>query len=148
MFLITGPTGAGKTTILDAITFALFGESSGDTRQTENFKSDYCDPSTLCYVTLDFQLKGKQYTIERYPKQKKKSARKDSIITINSKARLILDDDTEIIGVENVNQKITELFGLTYKQFKQIIIRLYSIAQQDRSKLQLFILTCLIMHII
>lgn len=122
MFLITGPTGAGKTTILDAITFALFGESSGDTRQTENFKSDYCDPSTLCYVTLDFQLKGKQYTIERYPKQKKKSARKDSIITINSKARLILDDGTEIIGVENVNQKITELFGLTYKQFKQIII--------------------------
>lgn len=122
MFLITGPTGAGKTTILDAITFALFGESSGDTRQTENFKSDYCDPSTLCYVTLDFQLKGKQYTIERYPKQKKKSARKDGIITVNSKARLILDDGTEIIGVENVNQKITELFGLTYKQFKQIII--------------------------
>ncbi|MBP0979896.1 MAG: SMC family ATPase [Oscillospiraceae bacterium] len=128
LFLITGPTGSGKTTILDAITFALFGEASGDKRQTENFKSDYSELSDLCFVSLEFELKQKKYIIERYPKQQKKSTRvsksskNSNIITVNSKARLIFEDETEIVGADNVNKKITELFGMTYKQFKQIII--------------------------
>lgn len=122
LFLITGPTGSGKTTILDAMTFALFGEASGDMRLTENFKSDYSDLNELCCVSLEFQLRGKRYVVERYPKQKRISARKNNIVVINSKAKLTLDDGEEIVGVENVNQKVVELFGLTYKQFKQIVI--------------------------
>ena len=122
LFLITGPTGSGKTTILDAMTFALFGEASGDMRLTENFKSDYSDLNELCCVSLEFQLRGKRYVVERYPKQKRISARKNNIVVINSKAKLTLDDGEEIVGVENVNQKVFELFGLTYKQFKQIVI--------------------------
>lgn len=125
LFLITGPTGSGKTTILDAITFALFGEASGDKRQTENFKSDYSNLSELCFVNLEFELKNKKYIITREPKQKKKSSRtsKNSDFTIvNSKAKLIFEDGNEITGTDNVNKKIIELFGMTYKQFKQIII--------------------------
>ena len=122
LFLITGPTGSGKTTILDAMTFALFGEASGDMRLTENFKSDYSDLNELCCVRLEFQLRGRRYIVERYPKQKRISVRKNNVIVINSKAKLTLDDGEEIVGVENVNQKIEELFGLTYKQFKQKVI--------------------------
>ena len=121
LFLITGPTGAGKTTILDAITFALFGEASGETRRTENFKSDYSDLKELCFVKLEFELKNKKYVIERYPKQSKISARKN-IVVINSKAKLILEDGEEIIGTDSVNKKIIELLGITYKQFKQIVV--------------------------
>lgn len=123
LFLITGPTGSGKTTILDAITFSLFGEASGETRHAENFKSDYSDLTTLCSVDFEFELKGKKYILYRSPRQIKKSAKGNGkIIIINSKAKLILDDGSEITGVENVNQKIVELLGMTYKQFRQIVI--------------------------
>ena len=122
LFLITGATGSGKTTILDALTFALFGEASGGSRQTENFQSDYSDFSQKCFVKLEFELKQKRYIIEREPKQLKKSARKDGNIVVNSKAKLTLEDSKEITGVENVNQKIVELLGLTCKQFKQIVV--------------------------
>ncbi len=120
--MITGPTGSGKTTILDALTFALFGEASGNSRQTENFKSDYSNSSQTCLVRLEFELKGKKFTVEREPKQFKKSTRKNSNILTNSRAKLTLDNQTEITGVENVNKKIVELLGLTCKQFKQIVI--------------------------
>lgn len=121
LFLITGPTGAGKTTILDAITFALFGEASGETRRTENFKSDYSDLKELCFVKFEFELKNKKFIVERYPKQNKMSARKN-VVVVNSKAKLTFEDGEEILGTDNVNKKIIEILGITYKQFRQIVV--------------------------
>ncbi|MDA3845993.1 MAG: AAA family ATPase [Vallitaleaceae bacterium] len=69
LFLITGPTGAGKTTIFDAISYALYGESSGEMRTTDALRSHFSKPEDLTEVTLEFILKEKRYIITRKPKQ-------------------------------------------------------------------------------
>ncbi|MFQ9873252.1 MAG: AAA family ATPase [Oscillospiraceae bacterium] len=90
LFLICGPTGAGKTTLFDAICFALFGVASGETRQSENFKSDYADPAAMCSVTFSFSLQDKIYQIYRQPKQEKPS-RTGGMTTVPAKAELTPD---------------------------------------------------------
>src|SRR5690625_4848046 len=69
LFLISGPTGAGKTTIFDALTYALFDGASGEIRNKDSFKSDFATDEELCYVELEFELAGKQYRIRRVPAQ-------------------------------------------------------------------------------
>ena len=91
LFLVSGPTGAGKTTIFDGICFALYGEASGSLRQNEDFKSDFSDPSDLCFVRYAFSVRDKKFEVYRAPKQKKQ--KKNGEMTIAAaKAELILPD--------------------------------------------------------
>lgn len=97
IFLICGPTGAGKTTIFDGICFALYGEASGALRQNEDFKSDFSDPSDLCFVRYSFWVREKKFEVYRSPKQKKQKKNGD-ITTVSAKAELVLPDGTVLTG--------------------------------------------------
>ncbi len=119
LFVITGPTGAGKTTIFDAISFALFGDSSGDSRESENFKSDYAPDDAVSRVEFAFFLKGKEYRIIRYPKQTRLSSR-GNLRVLNSDAELTLPDGSTVTGVRNVDPLVVELLGISKDRFKQI----------------------------
>lgn len=120
LFLITGDTGAGKTTIFDGIAFALFGEASGATRPVSTVRSDYALPTEETYVTLTFLHKGEQYTVTRNPgyvRQKKKGT---GTTTANPDATLTLPDGRVVTKQQSVTKEITEILGVTLKQFKQI----------------------------
>lgn len=122
IFLITGPTGAGKTTIFDAISYALFGEASGSTRENETLRSDFADKNRLTYVELDFELRGENYHIKRIPQQMKPKVKGDGFTHQGSEAELILPSDKVISGTSNVTNKINELLGINKEQFKQIVM--------------------------
>lgn len=121
VFLITGPTGAGKTTVFDAICFALYGEASGEARQNEGFRSDYADPHELCMVELIFEAQGQCYRVLRRPTQRRLS-KQDKLVESKADAKLFLPRDEVITGTREVTARITELLGLTQRQFKQIIM--------------------------
>lgn len=125
IFLITGPTGAGKTTIFDGISFAIFGKASGSDRDGENLRSDFADEDTLTFVELEFELKGKKYYIKRTPKQLKKKARGEGFTEQKSEVQLKYEraSGTKIIsGVLDVNESINSILGISYDQFRQIIM--------------------------
>lgn len=119
LFVITGPTGAGKTTIFDAISFALFGDSSGDSRESENFKSDYASDDAVSLVEFSFFLKGNEYQIVRYPKQTRLTSR-GKLRFLNADAILTLPDGSQVTGVRNVDPLIVEILGISKDRFKQI----------------------------
>ncbi len=121
IFLISGPTGSGKTTIFDAITFALYGQASGDTRKSDSFRSQYADPSQKCLVQFRFETGGKIYNIERTPKQMILAPRKKEMREISADVLLTLPDQTVLKGRE-ANDFILKLLGLTYQQFRQIVM--------------------------
>ncbi len=121
IFLISGPTGAGKTTIFDAITFALYGQASGETRKSDSFRSQYAEPAEKCSVIYRFEVGGKIYTIERTPKQMILAPRKKELREIAADVLLTLPDETVLKGRE-ANDFITELLGLSYQQFRQIVM--------------------------
>ncbi|HIZ55161.1 MAG TPA: SMC family ATPase, partial [Firmicutes bacterium] len=121
LFLITGPTGSGKTTIFDAICFALYGEASGELRQSENFKCLLAPPDTICEVSLSFTLKGALYHIQRTPKQSKLK-RDGSLGERPATASLTLPDGTVLTGSEAVTKKVTQLMGIDQAQFKKIVM--------------------------
>ncbi len=120
LFLITGDTGAGKTTIFDAIAFALFGEASGCTRTTDTLRSDFAEPNTKTYVELTFLHKNKIYSITRNPRYERPKKSGDGVTTENADATLQLPDGDVITGYRDVTAKIVELLGISYRQFKQI----------------------------
>ena len=125
IFLITGPTGAGKTTIFDGISFTIFGKASGSDRDGENLRSDFADINTLTFVELEFELKGKKYYIKRIPKQLKKRARGEGLTEQKSEVQLKYQgaSGTKIIsGVSDVNESINSILGISYDQFRQIIM--------------------------
>ncbi|SHK03468.1 exonuclease SbcC [Clostridium amylolyticum] len=122
IFLITGPTGAGKTTIFDGICYAIYGRASGDERESENFRSDFAEDDRLTFVELWFQVSGKEYYIKRIPQQRKKKSRGEGYTEQKSDAELLLPDGKVISGVNDVKDKINEIFGISYEQFKQIVM--------------------------
>ncbi len=118
IYLITGETGAGKTSIFDGITYALYGSSSGGGRTADMLRSQGADPEIVTYVKLKFECFGKEYTIERRPQQ----ARKRGTSLTAAFAELTNPDGTAVTGTSNVNNRISELLGLTANQFTQIIM--------------------------
>lgn len=120
LYLITGLTGAGKTTIFDAISFALYGEASGTYRQTRSFRSDYAPADAECFVELTFTHRGKEYRIERRPQQERAKKRGSGTVKQLEKAVLHMPDSEPIEQVRNVNKAIIDLLRIDFEQFKQI----------------------------
>ena len=131
LYLISGDTGAGKTTIFDAITFALYGEPSGSNRDSGMFRSKYADSKTPTYVRLEFEYDGKTYTIERNPAYERPKERGEGTTVQNANATILLPDGTPVAGVKNVDARIYEILGIDRTQFSQIAM----IAQGDFMKL-------------
>lgn len=127
LYLVTGDTGAGKTTIFDAITFALYGESSGKVRDSSMLRSDYASPTQKTEVCLTFSYKGEIYKVERTPQYERAKARGDGTTKEVASATLIYPDGKVLTGVKQVTTAITELIGIDSKQFAQIVM----IAQGD-----------------
>lgn len=119
IFLITGDTGAGKTTIFDAISFALFGEVSGSNRPVTSLRSDFAESEQETYVELEFTHKNQTYKIRRNPTYQRPKKRGDGYTTTNADA-YIEYNETVISGLKNVDIKVEEILGINAKQFKQI----------------------------
>lgn len=131
LYLITGDTGAGKTTIFDAITFALYGEASGKYRTAQMLRSKYADSKTDTFVELIFLLRGKKYVVKRSPKYERSKMRGEGTTTQNESAFLQYDDGRIVTKTAEVNQAIKELLGVNKEQFTQLVM----IAQGDFLKL-------------
>ena len=119
IFLITGDTGAGKTSIFDAISFAIFGEVSGSNRPIQSIRSDFADSETETFVELEFLHKNKIYKILRNPTYEKPKKKGDGFTKKTADASLEFDDKV-VTGIKNVDTKIEEILGINAKQFKQI----------------------------
>ena len=120
IYLITGDTGAGKTTIFDAITYALFGESSGENRKNDMLRSKYADLNTKTSVELKFEYCGKTYTVTRSPSQELNKDRGEGTTKKSAEAELHLPDGEIITQSKPVDQKIKDIIGLDFNQFTQI----------------------------
>ncbi len=126
-FLITGPTGSGKTSILDALTFALYGSASGDLRNNRSLRSDYATPETKTMVTLLFANKDKTYEISRTPEQELKKQRGEGTRTVPAGASLVEikgEEDRKILasGNSDTTKAIEDLLGFKAEQFRQLVI--------------------------
>ena len=119
IFLITGDTGAGKTSIFDAISFAIFGEVSGSNRPIQSIRSDFAAPETETFVELEFIHKNKIYRILRNPSYEKPKKKGEGLTKKPADASLEFDDNV-VTGIKNVDVKIEEILGINAKQFKQI----------------------------
>lgn len=147
LFLITGATGAGKTTIFDAITYALYGALSGEMRDKErsSVRSDFADGQTPTFVELTMEHGGKEYYIRRNPEyfRPKKRASGEGLLTKEKENALLqLPDGKVVEGVKEVNGKIQELMGIDLQQFKQLSMiaqgefaRLLVASPKDKTKI-------------
>ena len=133
LYLITGDTGAGKTTIFDAITFALYGQASGNNRKPEMLRSKYAAPDTATEVLLDFEYNGKQYRIRRNPKYIRTAKRGDGLVEQKAEAELFMPDGSIVTKPDEVAKAVNRLLGVDREQFGQIAM----IAQGDFMKLLL-----------
>ncbi len=120
LYLITGDTGAGKTTIFDAITFALFGAASGDNRTPDMLRSKYADPETPTEVELVFDYAGKTYTIRRNPEYERPAKRGDKFVLQKADAELTMPDGRVFTKPREVNTEIQSILGVDREQFSQI----------------------------
>lgn len=129
LFLITGPTGSGKSYIFDAICYAVYGKTSGDNREINDLKSKYASINDLAYVILEFEYHNKKYIIRREPKQFKQNQKKTDgeykVKEVNASAILTMPNGDAI--AKNVDKKMEEIIGLSYDQFKMTMM----IAQGD-----------------
>ena len=123
LFLITGPTGAGKTSIFDAICYALYGETSGSDRPEKSIRCQNASPNVLTEVEFTFELKGKPYTVYRRPKQERPKKSGDGLTEAPGEANLYMPrEDRPITGLTGVTGRITDLVGLELNQFRQIMM--------------------------
>ncbi len=120
LFLISGDTGAGKTTIFDAISFALYGITSGNYRDTRNLRSEYAGDKDESYVDFYFAHQGKNYHVYRQPAYERKKQRGTGVITEKEKAVLYTEGEPPIEGLTQVNAAVKDLLHIDEKQFKQI----------------------------
>ena len=120
LYLITGDTGAGKTTIFDAITFALFGEPSGDNRQASMLRSKYAKAEDPTAVELIFSYDGKVYTVKRNPEYYRAKSRGTGITKQVADAQLIYPDGRVVTKQKDVEKAIHSIIGLTREQFSQV----------------------------
>ena len=120
LYLITGDTGAGKTTIFDAITFALYGEASGDSREAGMLRSKYADPSVPTEVELTFIYGGKTYKVCRNPEYERPTKRGTGMTMQKAEAELIYPDGRVVTKPKDVTAAVTEIMGVNREQFCQI----------------------------
>jgi DNA repair protein SbcC/Rad50 len=120
LFLICGDTGAGKTTIFDAISFALFGEVSGSTRTVDTLRSNFASPQTKTFVELLFSHAGKEYRILRNPRYRRPKKNGSGETIENANAVLTMPDGSVKTGSTRVTQEINHLLGIDHRQFKQV----------------------------
>ncbi len=120
LFLISGDTGAGKTTIFDAICYALFDKTSGTYRDTKNLRSEYAAESTESFVDFTFSHQGKEYRVYRQPEYERKKQRGEGTVTQKEKATLYENGVAIEDGIKPVNKRLEELLDVSVNQFKQI----------------------------
>lgn len=133
LYLITGDTGAGKTSIFDAITFALYGSASGDNKEPSMFRSKYASDDTPTEVELHFTYSGKKYIVRRNPEYERPKKNGEGSTLKKAEAYLCYPNGREITKQKEVNQAIVEIMGVDRNQFSQIAM----IAQGDFLKLLL-----------
>ena len=124
LFLISGDTGAGKTTLFDAICFALFGEASGSNRGVDSMRSDFAKPQTKSFVALTFSHQGRQYRVVRNPAYQRPKLRGEGMTAESADAALYQESGAEratlATGFTPVKNEIETILGVDAKQFKQI----------------------------
>lgn len=133
VYLISGDTGAGKTTIFDAITYALYGESSGGGRDSSMMRSKYASPAAPTFVKMEFDYRGCRYSVVRNPEYERPAKKGGGTAKEKADATLVMPNGDVIAGSRDVTAKIREIIGLDKKQFSQIVM----IAQGDFLKLLL-----------
>lgn len=133
LYLITGDTGAGKTTIFDAITYALYGEPSGENREPSMLRSEYADPATPTDVELTFRYRGKDYTVHRNPGYERASKRGSGTAKQTAGAEFTYPDGKVVSKINDVDNAVKSVIGIDRDQFRQIAM----IAQGDFLKLLL-----------
>lgn len=133
LFLIAGDTGAGKTTIFDGISFALFGEVSGENRGSNTLRSHFAKRETKTFVHFVFENKGTTYEVTRNPSYLRPSKRGDTgkLVEEGAKAELLLTGKASVSGSREVTSKVVDILGVNHQQFKQIAM----IAQGEFLKL-------------
>jgi len=131
LYLITGDTGAGKTTLFDAITFALYGKASGSAREPSMLRSKYADPDTPTEVELEFCYRGKVYKIKRNPEYERPAKRGGGTTKQPADCELTMPDGNVITKRKEVDEAVINILGVDHSQFSQIAM----IAQGDFLKL-------------
>lgn len=132
LYLITGDTGAGKTTIFDAITYALYDHSSSGIREGSMLRCKYADDKIPTFVELEFEVHGVRYTVRRNPEYQRPKARGEGMTTEKADATLTYPDDRPpVTKAKDVTAAVQEIIGLDYNQFSQIVL----IAQGQFTKL-------------
>lgn len=131
IYLITGDTGAGKTTIFDAISYALYGEASGNYRENTTLRSKYASADTPTFVELEFEYNNEIYKINRNPEYPRPNKRGEGFTKQSANAELVMPDGSVITKIKEVNAKVEEIIGINKNQFSQIAM----IAQGDFRKL-------------
>lgn len=133
LYLITGDTGAGKTTIFDAVAYALYGEASGENREPGMLRSKYADDDTPTFVELLFSYRDEKYLVRRNPEYERPAKRGNGKTLQKADAELTMPDGRVIAKVRDVNAAVKTILGVDRSQFSQIAM----IAQGDFLKLLL-----------
>ena len=120
LYLITGDTGAGKTTIFDAIAYALYGEASGESRKSDMLRSKYADEATPTEVTLEFLCDGKSYTVTRSPAWERPKKQGRGKVKLAVSAELRYPDGRIETGATKVTKAVRDVLGLDREQFAQV----------------------------